>query len=517
MEAEEIDALRSNYCDLIRCIDVRDVIDNLYQTHALSEEEIQDILEQKTSRERNRKLLYILRHRPSDRQAYLKFQKALSEDYDFLAEKMRSSLKQKVLRPAVQENALKRSEQESKHQKQLMNNTENKSNPNRKTDYSGDQFTYSNGCQISSPNKHVGKNTITVQSEYDASGFSLNKVESTDENDGFNMYPLTRGFLHSEPFEGHLSDAFQVIHQDPVTCAGKSSGWMHVNEARRLNPMLTGSDAQRSLRLRHQAINHYQRALDNFQAERSKDGPFGYYFALIKLAQMKFCCGDYMQTVDLQPPEEDIQDAELRLEEAASSSFPFPALLRMNLCMTRSDLCYRRHNIVRAVLYAEEAHAIATEAGCAEEQRFTQARLTCYGAILDKARPVSEVIAKNLQPNEDQGYESAEIHHNQKLKIKRHQRSGSNGQQTEKLRRRHSNDEDETNIKTISDRHQSRSRKLSSRNQISYENKTFKYKTHVPEQIMMNNSNTINSLLGIVALVILFVLVIWQSILLHLK
>ena len=107
MEAEEIEALRSNYCDLVRCLDSRDVVDQLYQTHALSSDEIQDILAEKTSRERNRKLLYILRHRPADRQAYVKFAEALTEDYDFLAEQMKNSLKQKSLRPAVQENAMR--------------------------------------------------------------------------------------------------------------------------------------------------------------------------------------------------------------------------------------------------------------------------------------------------------------------------------------------------------------------------------------------------------------------------
>ena len=118
-----------------------------------------------------------------------------------------------------------------------------------------------------------------------------------------------------------------------------------------------------------------------------------------------------------------------------------------------------------------------------------------------------------MQPIDDQGYESAEVARKPKNKRIQHSRSGSNGLNKGGNRICYSNDEDEseTEYSTV------RPRRISRRQSSKENDDISKYTKRLPEHSMMANPTTMNSLLGIVALVILFLIVIWQSILLHLK
>ena len=588
MEEREVNALRRNYCRLIRDLDAREVIDNLYEARALSEDDIEDILACSTSREQNRKLLYILRHRPPNQKSFSKFCCALDEYYDDLADKIRQSCELGQIPEGHEQSVHETSKDICSHSSPVehLMATQNTDLPGRRSrdspnSWGGRRTTRAqdvpDGCGdisgASGPladqvNDHINQVVVTDIEYINHGGKYLENVNWTsanvgeyDEVDGpctsYSFYGdkphtslvpfhatnhdviapkqqgselddqfslsrrrvnveedcdpvceeldalftpaalvpahggrqfrdirlrhvfdrlshvINRGqferfyhyrnellqlrpgdadlacimlylesctylFLQNEEkceettnnalmlvpatsapsrflveiislkcwlclknnrlnvLQGHLADAFQLIHQDPLTCSGKSAGWMHVNEARRMVPMLSGRDVDRSQRLRNQAISHYEKSLDHFNSDLSKDGPFGYYFAMIKLSQLRLACGDYMQTTDLQPSEEEILEAEMRLREVENSSTPLPKLLRMNYCQARADLCFRRHNIPRALDYAEEACDIARTHKCIEELRFNTTRVTFLEALLSKAGPVTTILAKQF-------------------------------------------------------------------------------------------------------------------------
>ena len=174
--------------------------------------------------------------------------------------------------------------------------------------------------------------------------------------------------------EYDLQDAAQIIAQDPLACAGKATGWLYVDEARRLIPLMATNNLTRSYAIRDKAIKCLEKALEQFHHETGKDGPFGFYYATILLASLKLACGQLMQTTDLQPTEEELVDATKRLRFVEESSIGHPAILKAQYCMAMSDLHYRRLNLARALNYAEDGYKLAKGLGLPEETKCARAR-----------------------------------------------------------------------------------------------------------------------------------------------
>lgn len=174
--------------------------------------------------------------------------------------------------------------------------------------------------------------------------------------------------------ECHLSDAAQIIAQDPMAVAGKAAGWLYVDEARRLIPLMTTNNLVRSYSIRDQAIQCLNKALEHFKYDDGKDGPFGYCFAQIKLSMLLLGCGELMQTTDLQPTEAELVDTTKRLREVENSTIGLPAILKLQYCMAMSDLHYRRRNLARALNYSEEAFKLTKGLNLPEETRCAKAR-----------------------------------------------------------------------------------------------------------------------------------------------
>ena len=185
--------------------------------------------------------------------------------------------------------------------------------------------------------------------------------------------------------EYDLQDAAQIIAQDPLGCAGKAAGWLYFDEARRLIPLMSTNNQARSYAIKDKAIKCLEKALEQFHYETGKDGPYGFNYVTIKLASLKLACGELMQTTDLQPTVEELVDATERLRLVEACSIGNPAVLKAQNCMAMSDLHYRRHNLARALNYAEEGYNLAHGLGCPEETRCAQVRQQFYRNLYEQS------------------------------------------------------------------------------------------------------------------------------------
>lgn len=174
----------------------------------------------------------------------------------------------------------------------------------------------------------------------------------------------------------NLSDAFQIIHQDPVSTKGKSTGWNLINEARGCMPFIKGDDID-SVRMYEKTVIVLKRACDHFKFDVSKDGPFGFYFSSLKLAILYLKCGDHLQTIDiLKPTMHELISAKEILENAEKCDYSLPDVLKMTYYLAKSDLSYRECNFCEALEFAMEAVSLCRRCKMMKEIEMANLRVT---------------------------------------------------------------------------------------------------------------------------------------------
>ncbi|OWF44991.1 uncharacterized protein LOC110457563 [Mizuhopecten yessoensis] len=171
-----------------------------------------------------------------------------------------------------------------------------------------------------------------------------------------------------QKLENTLADAKMIIETDPVGCSGRAAGWLYMNDVRDISCQLVMLNVHRPnytavyKYLHGKAVNSCKRALDNFNRDGGKDGPFGIGFALCRLAILLLRCGDNGLTMDVQQPDiDDIEMAGNYLRQLEDSDIAIPKILEVHYLIAKCDLQYRRSNSVRALEHAEAAYRLATE------------------------------------------------------------------------------------------------------------------------------------------------------------
>lgn len=171
-----------------------------------------------------------------------------------------------------------------------------------------------------------------------------------------------------EKLQNALDDAKMIIETDPLGCTGRAAGWLYMNDARNCtaqigllnfrNPKAITSYTK----LHKRAVASFQKALTNFQRDGGKDGPFGFGYALCRLAILLLRCGDNGRTMDiLIPPDEDIKLASGYLQKLEDSEIAIPKILEMHFVLAKCDYQFRRGNTTRSLEYAEVAYDVASE------------------------------------------------------------------------------------------------------------------------------------------------------------
>lgn len=171
-----------------------------------------------------------------------------------------------------------------------------------------------------------------------------------------------------EKLENTLDDAKMIIETDPLGCTGRAAGWLYMNDARNCTAQIgllnfrNHNAISSYTKLHKRAKESFQKALTNFQRDGGKDGPFGFGYALCRLAILLLQCGDNGRTMDiLLPPEEDIKLAGGHLQSLEDSEIAIPKILEMHFVLAKCDYQFRRKNTTRALEYAELAYKIASE------------------------------------------------------------------------------------------------------------------------------------------------------------
>lgn len=171
-----------------------------------------------------------------------------------------------------------------------------------------------------------------------------------------------------EKLQNALDDAKMIIETDPLGCTGRAAGWLYMNDARNCtaqigllnfrNPKAITSYTK----LHKRAVASFQKSLTNFQRDGGKDGPFGFGYALCRLAILLLRCGDNGRTMDiLIPPDEDIKLASGYLQKLEDSEIAIPKILEMHFVLAKCDYQFRRGNTTRSLEYAEVAYDVASE------------------------------------------------------------------------------------------------------------------------------------------------------------
>lgn len=171
-----------------------------------------------------------------------------------------------------------------------------------------------------------------------------------------------------EKLQNALDDAKMIIETDPLGCTGRAAGWLYMNDARNCTAQIgllnfRNPKAITSYTILHKrAVASFQKALTNFQRDGGKDGPFGFGYALCRLAILLLRCGDNGRTMDiLIPPDEDIKLASGYLQKLEDSEIAIPKILEMHFVLGKCDYQFRRGNTTRSLEYAEVAYDVASE------------------------------------------------------------------------------------------------------------------------------------------------------------
>ncbi|ESO82405.1 hypothetical protein LOTGIDRAFT_237010 [Lottia gigantea] len=170
-----------------------------------------------------------------------------------------------------------------------------------------------------------------------------------------------------EKLQSTLDDAKMIIESDPVGCTGRAAGWLYMNDARNITAQITmlNFNNQRNVKLyemlHNQAEASFQKALSNFQRDGGKDGPFGFGYALCRLAILLLRCGDNGLTMGhLDVPILDVKRAGGYIQQLEDSPSAIPKILEVHFLLAKCDYQFRRNNPIRSLEHAEAAHELAT-------------------------------------------------------------------------------------------------------------------------------------------------------------
>ena len=177
-----------------------------------------------------------------------------------------------------------------------------------------------------------------------------------------------------------LDDSLNIIAQDPVTCSGRAAGWIHVDVAKCMMPLLS---CDRSFELRRVVVSSLEKAMHHFRLDDSKDGPYGFSFAAVKLISIQLACDDQLRLVDcLEPTKDDLRKAADLLTVVDNSQTGIAEILKPLYFIALADYKYRTGNIVRAFDLVKDAHHFAERLNLIEEAGFAEVRCKKYGALV---------------------------------------------------------------------------------------------------------------------------------------
>ncbi|XP_052235263.1 uncharacterized protein LOC127847413 [Dreissena polymorpha] len=199
-----------------------------------------------------------------------------------------------------------------------------------------------------------------------------------------------------------LDEAMMILETDPVGCTGRAAGWLYLNDGRSKTTQLTCLNLSKTSafhaynRLFNGAKTSFQRAMTNFQRDGGKDGPFGFGYALCRLAILLLRCGDNGLTMDqIKPPKEDVISAGSYITQLENSDIPIPKILEMHFRLAKCDFQFRCNNFVRALEHANIARDLAVELNMLEFTEHAQNRVTYL-----QTKALFGVIAPDIDEDE---------------------------------------------------------------------------------------------------------------------
>lgn len=182
-----------------------------------------------------------------------------------------------------------------------------------------------------------------------------------------------------------LTEALNVVSQDPVTCSGMTAGWLYVDEAKLLMARMTSTMRHADV-IRRRAVTAMERAIEQFRRDDSADGPYGVNFASVKLASLLLACDDQLTLVDLvDPTDDDVTRADALLTSVDDSASGIPAILKPLFLVALADRKFRSGNVRRAVELAADAAEMAARTELGEEEVLAGVRVECYSRRLMSA------------------------------------------------------------------------------------------------------------------------------------
>ncbi|XP_053396534.1 uncharacterized protein LOC128556228 [Mercenaria mercenaria] len=186
-----------------------------------------------------------------------------------------------------------------------------------------------------------------------------------------------------EKFQTTLDEALMILETDPVGCTGRAAGWLYINDARNKTTQLSclnlrsPNACQVYEHLFESAKTSFQRSMTNFKRDGGKDGPFGFGYALCRLAILLLRCGDNGLTMNsLTPPADDIHTAGQYLNHLEDSDIAISRILDMHFRLAKCDYQFRRGNFVRALEHAQIGHDLTTELRLFEYKEHAYNRLS---------------------------------------------------------------------------------------------------------------------------------------------
>lgn len=403
---------------LIDHLDPDHVIDQLYQDRAISEDEMQIIDKALTRKEKCRTLISKISQRPQPKEKFESLMRALNtEGYDFLVERVRAILdKDNVVVSAhgaetTTANALGSTALQTETEVDLVclsflppaggglhsskqlccifNRLSTMLNNGNTRDFSATCdailgrscvnfdvhciVKYLQACRHSF-NENFAAAKMVIKEGKDISKKTSSPVQ-------YIVYLLSCQcwiYIKSKRFEklnSCLTDAEQLISTNTVLCQGMATGWIRLDRAKYVLPLITSKYPKKAPRLIKRVCSLLDQALEQFQREKSRDGPYGIAYSLILKAIVLLRCGSVMDTVALPVSDEDVREAEILLAQADSSEIGLPQVLRATYYNAMSDLNVRRGKLVRAKEYAEQALEVATSLSLPEFLREAEARI----------------------------------------------------------------------------------------------------------------------------------------------
>ncbi|XP_069130070.1 uncharacterized protein [Argopecten irradians] len=180
-----------------------------------------------------------------------------------------------------------------------------------------------------------------------------------------------RMLLYQKKFEKLqevVDDARMLIETDIVAASGRAAGWLHVQEGRLmasqidlLNPTRVNFAGAHHL-LHKRAKVSFEKALANFQKDKSEYGPVGYMYTMCRLIILLLQCGENGLAMDiLRPDPSEIESSGKYLLQVAGSDVTSRKVLNMHYHLASSDYYFRSENMTKAFECADLAHDLAKQ------------------------------------------------------------------------------------------------------------------------------------------------------------